>query len=84
MFLEHLTLISYIGPWLDALGFELFGPHCFNEALRIFSLFGQHGLHYQPHVKLMHQTHVRELCAALLRYACQHGAVPGGTIAGPQ
>ena len=67
MFLEHLTLISYLGPWLEALGFELMGPAGFNEALRIFSLFGQHGLHYQSQVRVRHHAHLRDLFVALLK-----------------
>ena len=67
MFLEHLTLISYVGPWLEALGFELMGPAGFNEALRIFSLFGQHGLHYQSQLRARHQAHLRDLFVALLK-----------------
>jgi len=65
-FLEHLHLIGYLGPWLSALGFDLMGKAGFLEALRIFSVFCQRGLHYRGQPRETHKRHLHDLYTAMV------------------
>ena len=65
-FQEHLLLLYFIQHWLETLGFDLWGKHSFLEAMRVFSLFCQHGLHYRGRARDLHRDHMRQLYQALL------------------
>ena len=65
-FLEHLHLIGYLGHWLSALGFDLMGKAGFLEALRIFSVFCQRGLHYRGQPRETHKRHLHDLYTAMV------------------
>ena len=65
-FHEHLLLLNFLQPWLEALGFEVHGKSSFLEAMRVFSLFCQHGLHYKGRARELHRDHMRQLYQALL------------------
>ena len=66
-FLEHVHLLSYLGPWLDALGFELQGAAGFVEAFHKFWVFCQHGLHLRGRARDLHKVRMRDLYVAMLR-----------------
>lgn len=65
-FHEHLSLLYFVQPWLKALGFDLHGKHAFLEAMRVFSLCCQHGLHCRGRARDIHREHMRQLYQALL------------------
>jgi len=65
-FHEHLLLLNFLQPWLEAFGFEVHGKQSFVEAVRVLSLFCQHGIHYKGRARDLHRDHMRQLYCALL------------------
>lgn len=57
----------YSHGWRRWLGFDLRGKQSYLEALRVFSLFCQHGLHYRGRARDINRDHMRQLYLALLR-----------------
>ena len=64
-FFYHLTLLSFIAFWLEALGFTLEGKAGFAAAFNALSVFCQNGAHYRGSVLESHVSNMRRLYLAL-------------------
>jgi hypothetical protein len=63
-FMYHLCLLSFVAPWLTALGFPLDGKTGFTATLGEFSTFCQQGAHLRAAGMALHVSHIRSLYTA--------------------
>jgi len=67
LFDRQLHLLTYLGPWFEALGFSTDGPFSFSLALQSLVEYCQQGAHLQASSRDAHVTHMRELYVALVK-----------------
>ena len=60
-FMYHLSLLSHISSWVQALGFALEGKAAFVSAFRALSSFCENGAHYRGTVLDSHVNNMRRL-----------------------
>jgi len=66
-YVQHLHLLTYLKPWLEALGFLPQGEFGYATALQTLDEFCQLGAHHHSHVLQAHVANMRSLFNALLR-----------------
>ena len=64
---RHLNLLSFLVPWLEALGFYPRGENGFVGALQSLTDFCESGTHHRSHVLEAHNRNMRTLYAAMLK-----------------
>ena len=66
-YVQHLHLLTYLKPWVEALGFPAHGEFGFATALQTLEEFCQLGAHHHSHVLHAHVGNMRSLYVAMLR-----------------